>query len=640
LSAYDNFDDRYLGQKSSNPSVDNDGNALLTGALYFNTVDNAMRVYTGSVWVDAYAAGQTFLAKANNLSDLTNVATARQNLDLEIGVDVQAYDATILKSADIGVTVQGYDADTPKYDDTIANFSGTLQNGGHTVLTTASDYLDSADIGVTVQGYDATIVVDADIGVTVQGYDADTVKYDDVNPTFTDTGAIKVPVGSDSERPGTPVAGQFRFNNDSDEFEGYDGTAWGAIGGGGGGLSWQSVQTSNFNASAGNAYPVNTTSAEITATLPASPSAGQIITFVDYAGTWDTNRLTLALNGNKLNGIAADFQISGTERGAVNLVYIDSTQGWITYAGYTGTPSYGQIYSIDYLVIAGGGGGGRGSGGGGGAGGYRTSAGTTGGGGSAESQAQISLATNYTVTVGAGGAGTTSGDGTNSPAASSGSDSVFSSVTSTGGGGAGSRNTSSAEYDGKTGGSGGGGSVSATITAAGTGGTATSSPAQGYDGGDGSISGSGAGCGGGGGAGALGSDGSNSNGGNGGAGLASSITGSSVTRGGGGGGGAYTSGGGTAGTGGSGGGGNGTNNSSTASAGTVNTGGGGGGGGIQDGGGRGNGGAGGSGLVILKYPDTLTISNPGGGLTLSTAAPSGGFKVTTITAGTGNVSWS
>jgi hypothetical protein len=95
LAAYDNFDDRYLGAKTSNPTLDNDGDALVAGALYFNSVDGAMRVYTGSVWVDAYAAGQTFLAKANNLSDLPNVTTARQNLDLEIGVDVQAYDSNL-----------------------------------------------------------------------------------------------------------------------------------------------------------------------------------------------------------------------------------------------------------------------------------------------------------------------------------------------------------------------------------------------------------------------------------------------------------------------------------------------------------------------------------------------------------------
>jgi hypothetical protein len=68
-------------------------------------------------------------------------------------------------------------------------------------------------------------------------------------------------------------------------------------------------------------------------------------------------------------------------------------------------------------------------------------------------------------------------------------------------------------------------------------------------------------------------------------------------------------------------------------AGTANTGGGGGGGSSVN-----ASGAGGSGIVILKYPDTFTITI-GSGLTGTTAAPSGGFKVSTITAGTGNVSW-
>jgi hypothetical protein len=49
-TTYDNFDDRYLGDKASDPTLDNDGNPLLTGALYFNTVSNAMKVYTGSAW--------------------------------------------------------------------------------------------------------------------------------------------------------------------------------------------------------------------------------------------------------------------------------------------------------------------------------------------------------------------------------------------------------------------------------------------------------------------------------------------------------------------------------------------------------------------------------------------------------------
>jgi hypothetical protein len=56
-SAYDTFDDRYLGSKTSNPSVDNDGNSLVTGALYFNSSANEMRVYDGANWIAASSAG-------------------------------------------------------------------------------------------------------------------------------------------------------------------------------------------------------------------------------------------------------------------------------------------------------------------------------------------------------------------------------------------------------------------------------------------------------------------------------------------------------------------------------------------------------------------------------------------------------
>ena len=61
---YDNFDDRYLGAKTSDPTLDNDGNALLTGALYFNSVDNAMKVYTGSVWNLVGVDGNSYILKS------------------------------------------------------------------------------------------------------------------------------------------------------------------------------------------------------------------------------------------------------------------------------------------------------------------------------------------------------------------------------------------------------------------------------------------------------------------------------------------------------------------------------------------------------------------------------------------------
>jgi chemotaxis protein histidine kinase CheA len=60
-ASLDNFDDRYLGSKTSDPTLDNDGNALLTGALYYNSVEGQMRVYDGSVWIAASAASEAIL---------------------------------------------------------------------------------------------------------------------------------------------------------------------------------------------------------------------------------------------------------------------------------------------------------------------------------------------------------------------------------------------------------------------------------------------------------------------------------------------------------------------------------------------------------------------------------------------------
>jgi hypothetical protein len=92
-ASYDSFDDRYLGPKSTAPSVDNDGNALLTGALYWNTSTNNLFIWTGSTWTSAAFTASGFLTASNNLSDVASTSTARTNLGLAIGTNVQAYNA-------------------------------------------------------------------------------------------------------------------------------------------------------------------------------------------------------------------------------------------------------------------------------------------------------------------------------------------------------------------------------------------------------------------------------------------------------------------------------------------------------------------------------------------------------------------
>ena len=96
-----------------------------------------------------------------------------------------------------------------------------------------------------------------------------------------------------------------------------------------GGASWQAVITADpANAVAGNGYFCNTTGGAFTVTLPTTATIGDFISFIDYAGTFDTNNLTIGRNGHNIQGTAADLTVA-TERAGFTLVYVDSTQGWL-----------------------------------------------------------------------------------------------------------------------------------------------------------------------------------------------------------------------------------------------------------------------------------------------------------------------
>ena len=346
-----------------------------------------------------------------------------------------------------------------------------------------------------------------------------------------------------------------------------------AAAGGGGGITWSdSVKTSGFTADANSGYFVNTTSGGVTITLPASPDAGDIVAFVDYAGTADTNAIAVDPNGNKIKGNTAAHDMD-EERGGATLTYIDSTQGWlVTSAANIGSTTLAAGYDVQYLVVAGGGGSAKGHSSGGGAGGYRTVA--------TKSFNVTSPAVSYPITVGDGG---TAHPG---PAvAPSGTSSIFSTITSAGGGGGIYHNPGVSGGDGGSGGGGG--------TTGGTGNTPPVSPPQGNDGGSGSYGTPDHAASGGGGASAVGVNGTTSQAGGGGDGSPSTISGTDVSRGGGGAGSGQN----TTATGGAGGGGN------SSSAGTANTGGGGGGGGT--------GSAGGSGVVIIRRETAASTSTSG-----------------------------
>jgi hypothetical protein len=398
-----------------------------------------------------------------------------------------------------------------------------------------------------------------------------------------------------------------------------------------GSVNWQtsSIKTGNFTAASGEGYFINS-SGSITMSLPAG-SAGAIVAVSDYARNFATHNFVISPNGSeKIGGISADLTLAVNGQ-ATTLVYVDSTKGWVnvqnaedTQTGLSFINATGgtvtcsgncKIHTftspgtfcvsllatcasnnqVSYVVVGGGGGGGDSYGGGGGAGGFREdkSPVTPYTASPLEGAGAITVtATGFPITVGAGGALETVG-----------SDSVFSTITSAGG--AMGKGNPSPSFPGDGGSGGGGGAYSpspysySSFNPGGSGNVPPVSPAQGKDGGKGVKAPNGVSAGGGGGAGSVGQDvnspspGPNfTTAGPGGNGVATEITGSSVTRAGGGGGATEAN---VQGTGGPGGGGGGRHPGNSAVAGTANTGGGGGGGYSTCVG------TGGSGVVIIRY---------------------------------------
>ena len=192
----DNFDDRYLGAKASDPALDNDGNALVTGALYFNTTDGVMKVYTASGWIAASSASVATLAT------FEFVATSGQTVFT--GADANSATLSYVAPALI-VTLNGVRL-RPGDD-------YTATNGTSITLVSAAALNDE----LVVDAFGSFLVANTyTIAQTDAGFVAKTSA----------TGAANLPSGTTGQRPGSPSAGQTRFNSTIGFAEYYTGTQW------------------------------------------------------------------------------------------------------------------------------------------------------------------------------------------------------------------------------------------------------------------------------------------------------------------------------------------------------------------------------------------------------------------------------
>ena len=262
-ASYDAFDDRYLGSKASDPTLDNDGDALIDGALYWNTTDNNMYVYDlgGTAWVTvsnnatsvaaAASASDASTSETNAANSASAASTSASNASTSETNAEAAKDAAVVAQA-------AAEAALDEFTDTYLGAKAsdpTVDNDGNP-LTTGDQYFNTSDNVLKIWNGSS--------------WQAAALSADDLVSKTSGTGSAILPAGSTAQRDGSPLNGYLRYNSDDNQIEGYISGAWGQIGGGAG---YFKGENGTVGSSAGDIFRINEAELNTNVTIDAAENA-------------------------------------------------------------------------------------------------------------------------------------------------------------------------------------------------------------------------------------------------------------------------------------------------------------------------------------------------------------------------------